>query len=472
MGFDPYWLQKLQKNDPHVVVVHLSCANIDDSDVQQLCLALMDNSHVHSLILNWNRLTDVGAAFIAALLRKNKHLERVEFAGNPDISEHCIQALQTEFACRFSGQNGLRRWAINPHRGVQHVEEVFSLTSEEFLSEFYQAQRPVIIRGGAKDSFVSKMWTPEYFRETFGKTEATLSVWTACSSGLPELKHHTMLIDEIISLFEEPRIIHSLSQRLYIQKIALNTFPELKNQLKRPDFSQAIDFSHFTPHLWFGQNDTHTPLHFDEFDNLFFQMHGQKSMTLFSPLDTPFLFQHPPSKMTGLMHVHRSIVPNTDILCDEFLAMYENATPYHAYLRESDVLFIPKRWWHEVRSLASTSISVNYWFPENPIRLPEVDALFSDAWRTFSLEEKKLAITEALPWLLHYNQPNYVSEKMTFTLLQLAVRFDVHDVVKKLIVHPLLEKEQWPCYCSPQLLARVFDRQDILKTLDQYLTQE
>lgn len=468
MTLEKHFLDSLLKNAPEQKVVHLSCCKLKDSDIKLLCEALLHNTQVHSLLLNWNQITDQGAAYLLALLRRNHALERVELAGNLAISDACIQQFHTEFRARFSNKDGLRRLAINPHRRARLVEEVDDLSANDFMTQFYRAQHPVVVRGALKQSLVSQTWCPEYFCRLFGEKEITLSVWTTDDDAnlrAGRLQHLRLKVAQIMALFDDPATIHSLSRRLYIQKISLDAFPELKYQLTPPAFTNLIPFHQFTPNIWFGQNDTHTPLHFDEFDNLFFQIYGQKSMTLFAPEDTPFLFQYPPDKTTGLMHVHRSRIPSTDV-CDGFFPTYQQATPYHVHLFAGDVLFIPKRWWHEVRSLSSTSISVNHWFPASPVALPEVDQLFSDAWMAFTVDEKKASITQALSWLLHYNQPNYVSEKMPFTLLQLAIRFDVPDVVEKLIKHPDIDLENSPCYCHPALLARVFERQDILAMLN------
>lgn len=463
MSIAPNLINALLNNDPNQIVVHLSCRKLKDSEVKSLCDALINNTHVHSLLLNWNQITDQGVVYLVALLRKNRYLQRVEIAGNSAISDICIQQLHTEFQARFSNQDGLRRLAMNPHRGARCVEEVDDLMPDEFIRRFYQAQRPVVVRGALKHATATEKWTPEYFRNLFGERKIMLSAWTV-NGGANQLQHLHLTVNQIMALFDDPATINSLSRRLYIQKVSLSAFPELRNQLTSPAFADFIPLQQFTPNIWFGQNDTHTPLHFDEFDNLFFQIYGQKSITLFAPEDTPFLFQHQPNKTTGLMHVHRSRIPSTDV-CDDFFPTYQQATPYHVHVREADVLFIPKRWWHEVRSLSSTSISVNHWFPVNSVALPEVDRLFSDAWMTFTEDEKKSSIFQALPWLLHYNQPNYVSEKMPFTLLQLAIRFDVSEVAERLIKHPLIDLARSPCYCHPLLLAKVFDRQDILAML-------
>ena len=54
---------------------------------------------------------------------------------------------------------------------------------------------------------------------------------------------------------------------------------------------------------------------------------------------------------------------------------------------------------------------------------------------------------------------------MPFTLIQVAIRFNMIDVVEQLLSHPSTELIHTPFYCSPLLLAIVFEHQDILALL-------
>ena len=54
---------------------------------------------------------------------------------------------------------------------------------------------------------------------------------------------------------------------------------------------------------------------------------------------------------------------------------------------------------------------------------------------------------------------------MPFTLIQLAIRFGMIDVVEQLLSHPRTELVDTPFYCSPLLLAIIFEHQDILALL-------
>ncbi|MCX7114340.1 MAG: cupin-like domain-containing protein [Gammaproteobacteria bacterium] len=464
---DANLIENITNNDPNLAVINLSCCDVDDAQVDRICTALTDNTHVHSLLFNWNKLTDIGAYRVAELMRTNHHLERIELAGNPAMTDACIQHLQVEFNDRFLNGKGLRRLALNPYHGAKAVEEVFDLDPEEFITNFYHTKHPIVVRGALKDSQAAKLWTPDYFTKILGGKEAPLSLWSPADEANNQFYHLKKVkfkIQDIMALFADDATINSLSGRFYIQNHPLDEFAEIREHITPPAFCNLINLSKFAPHVWCGQNDTLTQLHFDELDNIFLQVYGQKSVTLFPPTDTPFLFQHKPDKNMWLRNAHRSRIPGTDQL-DSYASTHRHATPYHVHMRETDALYIPKRWWHEVRGLSGPSISVNYWFHTNAHCLPEVERLFSSEWMSYTLPEKESIIVQVSKLLLQHDCPNYVFERMPFTLIQVAIRFNMIEVVKQLLAHPCTELTLTPFYCSPLLLAIVFEHHDILEIL-------
>ena len=297
--------------------------------------------------------------------------------------------------------------------------------------------------------------------------EVSLSVWNpsdCANNQFYSLKKLTLSIQQMMTLFTDDATLNSLSGRVYLQNHPLDAFAEIREDISPPAFCDLINLTRFPPHLWCGQNDTLTQLHFDELDNIFLQVYGQKSITLFPPADTRFLFQHKPDKNIWLRNVHRSCIPGTDQF-DDYATVHRHATPYHAHMRETDALFIPKHWWHEVQGLAGPSISVNYWFHTHTDYLPDVEDLFSSEWLSYNIPEKQAIIIQVANLLLQYNCPNYVFGRMPFTLIQVAIRFNMLDVVEKLLSHPDTELVHTPFYCSPLLLAIVFEQHEILALL-------
>lgn len=93
-------------------------------------------------------------------------------------------------------------------------------------------------------------------------------------------------------------------------------------------------------------NRNHTHVH----EVLLHQIHGRKSVRLFSPADTAFLYMN---------EERRSEVPDYDQPDVERYPLIAHASAWETVLEPGDVLFLPSYWWHEIR-VAEPSISLGY----------------------------------------------------------------------------------------------------------------
>ena len=105
-----------------------------------------------------------------------------------------------------------------------------------------------------------------------------------------------------------------------------------------------------------------TPLHFDSYDNFLCQVAGSKYVRLYAPDQTRYLYvsrndQH------GSMRNSQGNVSDVRVEAPDLAkhSEFTRAQFSHTILNPGDLLFIPARHWHYVRS-TSTSISVNFWF--------------------------------------------------------------------------------------------------------------
>jgi hypothetical protein len=106
-------------------------------------------------------------------------------------------------------------------------------------------------------------------------------------------------------------------------------------------------------HLWLGTKGTRSGWHFDSRDNLFFQCFGRKHVLLADP------------RASRNMYPRRGHHYNSQVDADDpdLLAYprYSDAVLYQCMLAPGDTLFIPKGWWHSLRSVTSSGSTSYFW---------------------------------------------------------------------------------------------------------------
>lgn len=162
---------------------------------------------------------------------------------------------------------------------------------------------------------------------------------------------------------------------LYIAQSALTDLPdELKPDLPAPQIvREAGKGDIYNSSIWLGTEPTYTPLHRDPNPNLFHQLCSSKVVRLLSPdLGQRVFFEA--KVQTKQQAVTQGAIRSTEmmegaereVLHEAIWANEKLEDRLHeADLDEGDVLFIPKGWWHSIKSVGSKGHlngSVNWWF--------------------------------------------------------------------------------------------------------------
>lgn len=97
-----------------------------------------------------------------------------------------------------------------------------------------------------------------------------------------------------------------------------------------------------------------SPLHFDPKDNLLCQIVGSKYLRLYAPDESDKLY--PVEGLLSNTSQVRVEAPDADKF-----PLFSQAKYLECVLQEGEMLFIPRKHWHYVKSL-STSFSVSFWW--------------------------------------------------------------------------------------------------------------
>lgn len=96
-------------------------------------------------------------------------------------------------------------------------------------------------------------------------------------------------------------------------------------------------------------------MHHDPYYNLLVQVVGQKYIRLYSPSESEKLY---PFQGRMLHNSSQVDVENPDF---SKFPLFEKAPFQETILQPGEMLFIPPKYWHYIRSL-STSFSVSFWW--------------------------------------------------------------------------------------------------------------
>ncbi|KAF2094831.1 JmjC domain protein [Rhizodiscina lignyota] len=165
------------------------------------------------------------------------------------------------------------------------------------------------------------------------------------------------------------------NSRLYIAQCPLSDLPsELQEDLPTPEVvKEAGRGDVYDSSIWLGRAPTYTPLHKDPNPNLFVQLAGRKAARLINPEDGETLYREVRRK-TGENRGSASF-RGDEMMAGQERKVLEEAVwgsagqnsqgekLIDAELGPGDGIFIPKGWWHSIKSVDEGMIgSVNWWF--------------------------------------------------------------------------------------------------------------
>lgn len=221
----------------------------------------------------------------------------------------------------------------------------------DHFKAYRAASKPVIITGAMNDWPAIQRWDDRYLTEACGDEIVEVQAWRESNPAyeIQSSQHRsTMRFADFITTARNA----GQSNDFYIT--ANNKF------LARPGtkklLNDIVPLPYVTPprsgdntFLWFGGAGTVTPLHHDTMDLILCQVLGAKRITLIPACQTALLYNN-----IGVYSEVDCEKPDLDRF-----PLYAHADKESFHLYRGEALFIPKGWWHHVRSL-HVAISVSF----------------------------------------------------------------------------------------------------------------
>ncbi|SDF39723.1 Cupin-like domain-containing protein [Bradyrhizobium brasilense] len=238
------------------------------------------------------------------------------------------------------------------------------LTEPDFVANYRDAMRPVLLRGGCAALSACQRWSPQYFDQVAGSL--TVPVKTLDSGNIKVSSWR--LAEYVRFLMEQPPRADEVSLKPgaipYCHDIPLLGLVETLAADCQPfpaDFLSPWYRQHWWRYSQFfmGPAGTITPLHFDCLltHNFFFQIYGTKTFTMIPPNQADLCGRRG----------WRWFEVDPDQPDYERFPQYRNANRVAITVSASDMLYMPPGTLHHVRSL-SPSISFNIdWHTERSV---------------------------------------------------------------------------------------------------------
>ncbi|CAE7598971.1 hif1an [Symbiodinium pilosum] len=186
------------------------------------------------------------------------------------------------------------------------------------------------------------------------------------NSGKFDFRHPVQEVQDSVASFLEQAdkmLSEGADERMYLQE-TLSGHSEMAEEFASWKWELPIRISHAcgwglpdSNELFIGMQGAETPLHFDERENLFFQVRGQKEIVVFPFVDYVKLYPFPTTHPCD-----RQSMVGSPIEADlNAFPKFKDASGHYATLRAGDLLYLPYGWWHWLRNLDNMAISVSFW---------------------------------------------------------------------------------------------------------------
>uniref|UniRef100_T1J4Q5 JmjC domain-containing protein n=1 Tax=Strigamia maritima TaxID=126957 RepID=T1J4Q5_STRMM len=222
----------------------------------------------------------------------------------------------------------------------------------EFEEKYFRLKLPLIIENAMDfwPAMSTRPWNINYLRSVAGNRTVPVELGSKYTDG--NWSQSLMTVNEFI----DKHIVCDDGGVAYLAQHSLfDQIPELGNDICLPIYCALGEKNDVDINAWFGPSGTISPLHFDPKHNFLCQIVGEKYIRLYSPGETEKVYPHKDSMLFNTSQVDVEH-PNLNEFPD-----FQTAKHFDCILNAGEMLYLPPKWWHYVRSL-SLSFSVSFWW--------------------------------------------------------------------------------------------------------------
>jgi lysine-specific demethylase 8 len=223
---------------------------------------------------------------------------------------------------------------------ITDIARCSALDVETFERAFC-GRAPVIISGAMQGWPACGLWSQSWFAEHYGKLDVAVQTWTNARMGAEQ-----MTLGRLVEAIRDGNgTYHCLARQP-----VFDSAPELRSHFVAPAFVRA---ERLDTYLFLGPQGLVTPIHFELSDGLLCQIAGRKRALLFAPELRTRLGYPPLYRRKFFFGAFDPENPDPALAADASLSAFAGE------VGPGEILYVPSRWHHHVRSLEA-SISVNF----------------------------------------------------------------------------------------------------------------
>ncbi|XP_044504795.1 lysine-specific demethylase JMJ30-like isoform X2 [Mangifera indica] len=227
------------------------------------------------------------------------------------------------------------------------------LSLEGFLREYFLSGSPVIITDCMAHWPARTKWNDiDYLKRVAGDRTVPVEVGKnyLCPEWKQELIPFSQFLERIRLTGNSSDVLTYLAQHPLFDQIN-----ELRKDICIPDYCFAGGGELRSLNAWFGPVGTVTPLHHDPHHNILAQVVGKKYIRLYPASLLEELYPYTETMLCNSSQV------DLDHIDDSQFPKVSDLDFFDCILNEGEMIYIPPKWWHYVRSL-SISLSVSFWW--------------------------------------------------------------------------------------------------------------